>query len=128
MHELAISDTICKIIKDEAQKRNMSSVKKAVLRIGVMNAFQRENLEVALKSYKDDAVMSDIAFDIEKVPVELKCKKCETKFKDNRFDDFDFAHRVAHAPAFYSSEPCPKCGSEEIEIISGNELTLVSIS
>jgi len=128
MHELAISETICKIIEKEARSRGMAKVVSAKLKIGVMNAFQRENLDLCLKDYEKNPLMAGMRFEIETVPVELQCIKCNGQFSDDRFNDHDFAHRIAHAPALYLPPPCPACGSEAGKLVTGNEMELVSIS
>ncbi|MBT3182403.1 MAG: hydrogenase maturation nickel metallochaperone HypA [Deltaproteobacteria bacterium] len=127
MHELAISETICKIIEKEAKNRNMEKVRTAKLKIGVMNAFQRENLDLCLKDYAKNPLMAEMQFVIEEVPVKLECTKCNHNFTDDRFADHDFAHKVAHAPALYLPPACPTCKCESIKLISGNEMKLVSI-
>ncbi len=127
MHELAISETICKIIEKEAKKRGMAKVGTARLKIGIMNAFQRENLDLCLKDYKNNPLMAEIQFEIEEVPVELECTECHHHYVDERFNDHDFAHKIAHAPALYLPPACPTCKCEEIKLMGGNEMELVSI-
>jgi len=129
MHELAIGETICKTIETEAAKRGMAKISHAKLKIGKMNAFQRENLEVCLKRYATDERLSELKFEIEEIPVQLKCTVCNEEYTDDRFDDYDFAHKVSHAPALYEPPTCPECGAPatKITVISGQELELVSI-
>lgn len=128
MHEMAISETICRVIENEAKKRGMSRVASARLKIGVMNAFQRENLKLCLDKYTGNPLMSNIRFEIEELPVELECTKCHRHFTDDRFDDPDFAHKTAHALALYTPTPCPYCGCGDLKRVGGNEMELVSIS
>lgn len=127
MHEIAISETICKTIEKEAKNMGMEKVKTAKLRIGVMNAFDESNLELCLKGYQDNPLIADIKFDIEAIPVTIECNECHHEYKDERFDDFDFAHKTAHAPGLYLPSPCPKCKAETGKMIGGNEMELVSI-
>ena len=127
MHEIAIAETICKVIEREAGSRGIEKLSKARLKVGVMNAFDKSNLELSLTKYKDDPAMSGIKFEIEEVPVELECDSCKKRFTDGRFKDHEFAHRIAHAPITYLPPPCPSCGAEKSTIVSGEEITLVSI-
>jgi Zn finger protein HypA/HybF involved in hydrogenase expression len=127
MHEIAISETICKTIEREAKRLCMSKVKIAKLKIGIMNAFDVSNLKLCLAGYKNNPMMADIIFTIEPVPVEIECIKCRRSFIDERFADHDFAHRTAHAPMLYLPPPCPACNTESGKIISGNEMELISI-
>ena len=127
MHELSIAQKILETIEEEATKNGMTKVRRAKLRIGKMAAFQKEQLEFCLKTYEKDEMLEDMNFDIEEVPVELICKSCAQKFLDARFDDPEFAHDIAHAPSLYLPPPCPSCSSEDVTMISGNEMTLMSI-
>lgn len=128
MHEIAISETILKIISAEAEKRGMKKVASAQLKIGKMRAFKKENLMICLKGYGESSIISGIDFSIEETDVTLKCIACGNKFTDARFDDHHFAHSISHAPEFYVPENCKKCGSKDIVVLSGNEMELISIS
>lgn len=127
MHELAIAQKIIETIEAEADKNGMSKVYSAKLKIGRMAAFQKEQLEFCLKTYEKDAMLDDMKFEIEEVPVELTCNACHQRYVDARFDDDEFAHDIAHAPALYIPPPCPVCTSDNVAMTSGNEMTLVSI-
>lgn len=126
MHEMAIGETILKVITDQAKAQGIAHVAKAHLRVGRMQAFERSNLELCLKTYQGGA-MADVRFEIEPVPVSLTCGGCGTAYADERFEDFDFAHHVAHAPALYDPPACPSCGAKQVTITKGQELELVSI-
>jgi hydrogenase nickel incorporation protein HypA/HybF len=126
MHEMAIGETILKIIDQEAKKNSFTKIKSAKLRIGRMEAFEKANLELCLKTYNGGA-LSDTKFEIEDVPVSLKCTSCKECYMDTRFDNYDFAHKTAHAPGLYTPVPCPECGSIKAEITGGQEMEIVSI-
>ena len=126
MHETAIAETILDIIDKEAKKSNIAAVRKARLRIGRMAAFEKTNLELCLATYRGGS-MAAIDFEIEEVPVRLKCSSCGHHFTDRRFEDKAFAHLTAHAPALYLPPPCPGCGHPEAHMVSGQEMELISI-
>ena len=123
---MAIGETILKIIDQEAKNNNFARIKSAKLRIGRMEAFEKANLELCLKTYNGGA-LSDTKFEIEDVPVSLKCTGCNEVYTDERFTNYDFAHKTAHAPGLYTPTPCPKCGSTNAEITTGQEMEIVSI-
>lgn len=126
MHELSIAQRIIEVIEAEAQKCGISKVRRARLKIGKMSAFQKEQLEFCLSTYEKSEALKDMRFSIEEVPVCLMCGSCRLEYIDDRFDDSEFAHDVAHAPALYLPPPCPSCNGEA-KIIKGNELELVNI-
>lgn len=127
MHELSIAKRIVDIIEEEAVKRGIAKVKCAHLRIGKMAAFQREQLEFCLPSYKKNERLSGMHFEIEEVAVEVKCQSCGMQYLDNRFEDDEFAHETAHAPMFYMPPACPACAGKDVIIVSGKEMELSSI-
>ncbi len=127
MHELSIAQKIIETIEEEANKSGLERVISAKLKIGRMAAFQKEQLEFCLVTYEKTDMLEDMRFEIEEVPVGLKCKACGQEYLDARFDDAEFAHDIAHAPALYIPPPCPSCSSDDVTMVSGNEMTLVSI-
>lgn len=126
MHEIALAETILQIIDKEAKKSNIATVRKARLRIGRMAAFEKTNLELCLGTFRDGS-MAAIDFEIEEVPVRLKCSSCGQLFNDQRFEDKAFAHLTAHAPGLYLPPPCPGCGHPKAHMVSGQEMELISI-
>lgn len=128
MHELAISEDICRMIEEEAGRRGIERVAQANLRIGRMRAFEKHHLEICLKGRPSNSIIAEMIFNIEEIPVVLECASCHKHFKDDRFNDMAFAHRISHATCFYTPSACPSCGANESKMISGNEMELVSIS
>ena len=128
MHEIAISETILKVIAAEAKKRDMKKLRSAKLKIGRMKAFQKDNLVICLKGYGNNSALSGMDFEIIETPVKLECDSCHKKFGDPRFDELHFAHSISHAPEFYVPPACPDCGSSRSKVVEGNEMELVSIS
>lgn len=126
MHEIAIAETILDIIDKEAKKNNIATVRKARLRIGRMAAFEKTNLEMCLATYRGGS-MAAIDFEIDEMPVSLRCSSCGQQFTDERFEDRSFAHLTAHAPALYQPPPCPGCGHPKAHMVSGQEMELISI-
>jgi hydrogenase nickel incorporation protein HypA/HybF len=127
MHELHIAQRIIDTIATEALKNNISKVHTAKLKIGKMAAFDKEQLEFALASSEKNETLEGMKFDVNEIPVELECKDCGHHFIDKRFDEMDFAHQIAHAPALYIPPKCPVCGSEDVALLSGNEMELLTI-
>jgi len=127
MHELSIAQKIIETIEAEAIKNGMAKVRRAKLKIGRMAAFQKEQLEFCLSTYEKNPALEGMTFEITEIPVELVCNSCGKRFVDMRFDDEEFAHDVAHAPALYLPPPCPSCSSEGVSIVGGREMELTSI-
>jgi hydrogenase nickel incorporation protein HypA/HybF len=127
MHELSIAQKIIETIEAEAVKNGMAKVRLAKLKIGKMAAFQKEQLEFCLSTYEKNPALEGMTFEITEIPVELSCNTCKMHYIDARFDDEEFAHDIAHAPALYLPPPCPTCASENVSIVAGREMELTSI-
>ena len=106
---------------------SISKVRAVKLKIGKMAAFETEQLEFALASSEKNEALEGIKFHIDEVPVEIECKDCGKRYIDDRFNDMNFAHQIAHAPALYTPPKCPCCKSEDVTIIAGREMELTSI-
>ncbi|MFH1874080.1 MAG: hydrogenase maturation nickel metallochaperone HypA [Pseudomonadota bacterium] len=127
MHEITIAKKILETIELCAQDQGIAHLRLAKLRIGRMLGFEKEHLESALASFGNKKELKDLKFEIEAVPVKLRCEKCQKEFVDERFNDASFAHEVSHAPALYIPPKCQECLAMEVALVSGNEMELVSI-
>lgn len=127
MHEMVIIETVLKKVEEEAARRGMSNVSVVRLKIGKMEAFDRAHLDVCLRGFKGRGLINNTRYEVNEVPVVIECKACKECYRDSRFDDHEFAHQVAHAPALYMPPACPSCGSDNGIVVSGNEFELVSI-
>jgi hydrogenase nickel insertion protein HypA len=127
MHEIAIAKKIIGAVKATALEHGFHRINKAKLRIGRMHGFEASQLNVALKTLQDEEILQGLVFDIDTIPVELKCCACRQQFTDERFENESFAHQVAHAPVFYIPPQCPSCFTDTVELVSGNELELLCL-
>lgn len=127
MHEMAICETLVSLIESEARAQGIKNVKRARLRVGKMAAFELSALIICLKGMPQRGLLKDTSFEVEEVPVRLKCRLCGETAVDERFEDAGFAHSIAHAPEFYMPLPCPSCGASSSEIVSGREREVASV-
>lgn len=127
MHELAIVQKIVTAADKAAEANGISRVKKLRLRLGQMAAAHPEQLEFGFKTYAKGSRLEGTILEIEEIKIDLECDKCGSHFPDDRFNDHDFAHTVAHAPLAYLPPPCPECGSEGAKVVAGREIELVNL-
>ncbi len=127
MHEIGIAKKIIHTTQVCAQDQGIKHLRLAKLRIGRMLGFEEDHLKNALATFEDNSQIKDLKFESEAVPVKLRCEKCEKEFIDERFNDAGFSHEVSHAPALYVPPKCEYCANEEVALVSGNEMELVSI-
>lgn len=110
MHELSIAQSLLEIITDEAQKHSVERVKKIKLQVGDFAAVVPESLRFCFDLVSKDTVAEGAAIEIEHVGIVARCDKCDLSF-DVRDQVF----------------LCPRCGDPAIELVSGRELSILSI-
>ena len=105
MHEMTIALEIIKTVEIEKLERDMKTVNEIGLKIGALSSIDPESLRFCFEASRQDTCLADTSLKIEFIPIEIKCLSCN---RDSKIEKFAFV--------------CPKCGSNEIEIIKGNEM------
>ena len=110
MHELAIAESLLEIIVDESNRHGLESVNKVKLQIGKFAAVVPESLTFCFEMVSRDSVAAGAVIEIEEVGITARCDKCEISFE---VEDRVFL--------------CPRCGEPALELLSGRELSVLSI-
>ncbi len=112
MHELSIANNIVTIVEEEYKKLDCNGmVQKVYFNTGRMNAIIPDSLKFGFNTIKQNKVfLKEAELIIIESPIILKCKKCNI---EKEIDE----------PFFI----CEKCGSTNIEVISGMEMYIDSI-
>ncbi len=110
MHELAIAESLLRIIVDESTKHGLERINKVKLQIGGFTAVVPESLTFCFELVSRDTVASGALIEIESVGIVARCEKC------------DFSFEVENQVFL-----CPRCGEPAMELLSGRELSVVSI-
>ena len=107
MHELSICESILQIIEDEAHKQRFTSVKRVSLEIGPLAGIEKEAMFFSYDVVIRNTVADGSRLEIIDLPVSGWCMPCAKPV--------DVAQRY---------EPCPDCGSYQVEITGGDELRI----
>ncbi|MGC9965671.1 MAG: hydrogenase maturation nickel metallochaperone HypA [Syntrophobacteraceae bacterium] len=110
MHELAIAESLLKIIVDESKRHGLEHINKVKLQIGRFTAVVPESLTFCFELVSQDTVAFGAKIEIETVGIVARCENCDISF--------DVENKVFL---------CPKCGEPAIELLSGRELSILSI-
>jgi len=105
MHEMSIAESVLQIIEDKARADGYARVRTVWLEIGQLAAVEKESLRFCFDVVTRDSVAQDARLEIIETAGQGWCMEC--------------ACSVA-LPALY--EPCPNCGSFQIEVTSGEEM------
>lgn len=107
MHELSIVANLFEILEEKAEETKAKKIVLVQLQVGALSGVVPEFLETAFDIYKKDTIASEAKLIIVEVPLKVRCQKCHEEMIKN---DYVFI--------------CDKCGSTELETLSGTELLL----
>lgn len=111
MHEMSITVNIIEIVKNEMEKNGATRLDTLRVKVGQMTAVEPDSLRFCFEACIQGTPLEGALLEIEEVPLTGKCNRCHSHFKmDN-----------------YFLTPCPDCGGKATEIVSGQELDIVSM-
>ncbi len=105
MHEMSLAEGIVQLVEDAVRADGCTKVKTVWLEIGQLAAVEKEALRFCFDAVTRDSVAEGARLEIVETPGQGWCMKCEGN--------------VA-VTALY--EPCPVCGSYQIQVTGGNEM------
>ncbi|MCX6151274.1 MAG: hydrogenase maturation nickel metallochaperone HypA [Ignavibacteriales bacterium] len=107
MHESSIAQKIIEIVKENLDLQDINKLSSIKVKIGKLSNIFPNALLSAFNSIIDNTPFYKTKLDIEISPIVLKCGNCDFVFSD---EDFIFN--------------CKKCGSNNLSVITGDELEL----
>jgi len=111
MHEMGIAMQIIEIAQASIpEEEGDIAIARVNLKVGKLAAVVADSLRFCFEIAAKETPLEGAELDIEEIPVKARCKECDTAW-------------TIEGPAFN----CEKCGSGQIEILSGRELNIESI-
>jgi hydrogenase nickel incorporation protein HypA/HybF len=110
VHEAGLAQTALEVAAQRARERGATRVHRLTLRVGDLSGVVPDALRFALEALSPGTAADGAAFDIEVVPVECHCGRCDRPFRP--------------ADVVYA---CPDCGALSGDVRRGHELELVSM-
>lgn len=110
MHEVSLAQDILAISMESLKNRTFEKVVAVSLKIGPVSGVDPEALRFALAVVTENTLLAGADFRIETPPLQLECRDCRQQFAG---DDFAFS--------------CPACGSNRIQLLSGDEMEVVNL-
>ncbi|MEO8331249.1 MAG: hydrogenase maturation nickel metallochaperone HypA [Gallionella sp.] len=105
MHEMSIAESVLQIIEDKVRADGYARVKTVWLEIGQLAGVEKESLRFCFDVVTRDSVARDARLEIIETAGQGWCMEC--------------ACSVAVTSRY---EPCPNCGSFQIEVTGGEEM------
>jgi hydrogenase nickel incorporation protein HypA/HybF len=107
MHELSIAEELLEIIETRAQGAGIGRVERITLRIGEYSGIMPEALEFAFSVLSRGRITEGAEIEIQMIAPEYVCRQCG---------------RTEANP----QEGCSGCGSSDLTLQRGSELSIVS--
>ena len=105
MHEMSLAESILQIIEDTAQAEGYAKVKWVCLESCLLPKVKREALRFCFDVVIHDSIAGGARLEIVETPGQGWCMKCACSVT---------------VTALY--DPCPTCGSHQIQVTAGNEM------
>jgi len=110
MHEFSVTKSLIELCNQEAKKNGLQKVSKIKIRLGKFTGFSADAIKFYFDYLSNDTRCAHAKLIFKEVPIYIKCSNCDYK-------------GTIEEPIFF----CPKCGKEQIEIISGREFYVESL-
>ena len=110
MHELSVCQALVDQLRGLAVRESAQRITRVLLRVGPLSGVVPELLEHAFPIAAAESVAEGAAIAIEDAPVRVRCRSCG-----------------AETSAAAGSLVCGSCGDFRTDLVSGDELLLVSV-
>lgn len=107
MHEMSIVQSILAILQDEMTKRDITRLKRVVLKNGALAGVVSDSMEFCWTALVPGTTFEDTVLELSEIPLKLRCGQCGKEFLP---DDVRYT-------------PCPQC--EALighDVLEGKEL------
>ena len=108
MHELSLVGAVVESLEEMAMEKGWKKVTKVTLRIGRMRQVIPEVMIFSFSVVTEGTIMEGSSLEILEVPVTSRCSFCGEEWEGLSFQ-------------------CPRCGSDQVETVSGMEMDLESV-
>jgi len=107
MHEMSLAESVLQVIEDAARHQRFTRVRTVWLEIGQLACVEPESLCFVLEQVTKGSIAEGARLEIVKIDGRGRCARCERAFP---------------FPALH--EPCPDCGSYQVEVTDGEQLRI----
>jgi len=109
MHELSIAQALVEELEKAARAENATAVTRLTVTVGTLSGVEPEALKMAFPLAAEGTLAGDAELTVESVSAVVRCPDCgET------------------VPPGFPVMACGRCGSAEVEVVSGRELLIRS--
>lgn len=110
MHELGILNSMIHTIERIVNEQGITEVDKLVIEVGELSGIVPRYIEECWPAARYKTFMENTELELDVVPGIVKCKECGRVFN-----------------AVSTDLKCPDCGSQQMEILEGNDMMIKEI-
>ena len=110
MHEVSIAENIIQIVLQSLGDRRKHSVKRVQMQVGELAGVMPDSLEFCYQVLADDPALKGSILEIERVALSIRCNRCMAI--------------SGLSPWVFN---CPRCASNDLTILTGDEMHIVAI-
>ena len=110
MHEAAITDSMVRLVLEQAEKHSAAAVRKVTVVVGSMNGIVVESMRFYFEELTRGTIAESAELIVREAPTRALCLACGHKFE---LEDYLWL--------------CPECGDRRLDIIEGKELMVDNI-
>ena len=110
MHEYSIVQSLIEMCEDHAKENNSSKITKVTVKVGKLSGVEPHLLETAFDTFKESTICEEATLEMNIQNIIVMCKECE---KESELQKNTFI--------------CPLCSSDNIKVIDGEEMYLMSL-
>lgn len=110
MHEFSIVQSLLDLCEDNAKANSATKINRVTVKIGKLSGVEPELLATAFETFKAQTICDSAELEMNIQDVVIECLRCNQKSTLTKLEGC-----------------CPNCESEEIKIIDGEEMYLMSL-
>ena len=110
MHEMAIAQSMIRIIEEEMQKHRARVLRSVRLHIGEMTAIVPESLSFCFNIITENTALEGARLMMDVIPLKGYCKACDKEFG---IKEYVFK--------------CPSCQNKGIKTVAGHDLSIIEM-
>lgn len=126
MHEWALAEAIAKYAKSLCGSRGVSRI---VVKLGTLQAIDREVLSFALSTIFESEGFRDAEVVLEDEEAVFRCRRCGATWRYSEVELDEALREAIHflPEAVHSFVRCPRCGSRDFEVVKGRGVEVTEV-
>ncbi len=110
MHELALAQSVVRIVEQETAQRQVNAVTAVVLEVGALSCVDPHALDFSFSAATDGTIAAGAKLKIRRTAGAAHCFDCDEDVK-----------------VMSRADACPNCGSHKLMVTGGDELNVKAV-